>query len=103
MRWRQAPAVLWRSAPVRVVELSRVGCLFESRTAVSPGEIGVLRVDAPSRVLVDGARAVWCRMREGAAVYCVGVELLPTMREVQAAGEGSLRGAVAGLGLAFGA
>lgn len=95
---RSAPAILWRATSVTVVELSRAGCLVESRTAVPGGSIAVLRVATPSRgVSVDGLRVVWCRPREGAATYRIGAELLPTMREAAATGMDSLRQIVTAL------
>jgi hypothetical protein len=99
---KSAPAVLWRATSVTVLELSRSGCLVESRTAVAGGAIAVLRVEAPSaRVSVDGVRVVWCRLREGSATYRIGTELLPTMREAAASGEDSLREIVTGLELPY--
>jgi pilus assembly protein Flp/PilA len=95
-RPQEAPAnevlgVLARSIPARLVEISRSGCLLESRHRVDAGTIGELRLTVGGELLRDDVRVTRCVLVEGSAAnYLVGAEFVQTRRP----GESSIRRAV---------
>jgi hypothetical protein len=74
-------AMLVRSVPVRLVEVSRGGCRLESARRIESGTSGQLAVELAGLLRVDDIRVARCQLRMGAgAVYQVGAELLRTRR-----------------------
>ena len=58
---------------VRLIDVSRSGCLLETSREVEPGATGEIRIDFEGRVLVETLRVTRCRRLEGAgAVYRLG-------------------------------
>ena len=83
--------VLARSIPARLVEISRSGCLLESRHRIDDGTIGELRLMVGGELLRDDVRVTRCVLVEGSgASYLVGAEFVQTRRP----GESSIRRAV---------
>jgi Flp pilus assembly pilin Flp len=83
--------VLARSVPARLVEISRSGCLLESRHRVDDGTIGELRLMVGGELLRDDVRVTRCVLVEGSgASYLVGAEFVQTRHP----GESSIRRAV---------
>jgi Flp pilus assembly pilin Flp len=83
--------VLARSIPARLVEISRSGCLLESRHRIDDGTIGELRLMIGGELLRDDVRVTRCVLVEGSgASYLVGAEFVQTRRP----GESSIRRAV---------
>lgn len=83
--------VLARFIPARLVEVSRSGCLLESRHAVDGGTIGELRLMVGGELLRDDVRVTRCVLVEGSgSSYLVGAEFVQTRRP----GESSIRRAV---------
>ena len=86
--------VLARSVPSRVIEISRSGCLLESRHHVDHGTVGELQMQVHGELLVDDVRVTRCVLIEGSgSSYLVGAEFLQTRRP----GERSIRRAVTGI------
>src|SRR3954470_4239494 len=76
---------------VRLIDVSRSGCLLESSREVVPGATGEIRIEFEGRVLVETLRVTRCRRLEGAgAVYRLGAEFVRT----RALDDGSLRRAL---------
>ena len=74
-------ATLVRSVPVRLVEISRGGCLLECSSRLPTGSSGRLAVELAGSLLVDDIRIARCQPRVGAgSVFQVGAELLETRR-----------------------
>jgi hypothetical protein len=74
-------AMLVRSVPVRLVEVSRGGCRLECDSRLESGTSGLLAVELGGLVRIDDVRVARCQQRAGAgAVYHVGAELLRTRR-----------------------
>lgn len=74
-------AMLVRSLPVRLVEVSRGGCRLECARRIESGTSGQLAVELAGVLRVDDIRVARCQLRMGAgAVYQVGAELLRTRR-----------------------
>jgi hypothetical protein len=72
--------LVW-TVPVRLLDVSRAGCRFESPRALETGVNGQLRIPLGGRVHVDDVRVARCQVREGAGQrYLVGAELLCTRR-----------------------
>jgi hypothetical protein len=72
-------AVLVRTVPVRLVEVSRGGCLLECRHEVEPGVSGELRLDLDGLTHSDDVRVARCLSLPGTGtLYRVGAELLWT-------------------------
>jgi pilus assembly protein Flp/PilA len=87
-------AVLARTSPSRVIEVSRSGCLLESGHRVEDGTVGELRIQIRDHVLFDDVRVTRCVRVEGSGSrYLVGVEFLQT----RPPGEQSIRRALAGI------
>jgi Flp pilus assembly pilin Flp len=83
--------VLARSIPARLVEISRSGCLLESRHRVDDGTVGELRLMVGGELLRDDVRVTRCVLVEGSgSSYLVGAEFVQTRRP----GESSIRRAV---------
>jgi pilus assembly protein Flp/PilA len=83
--------VLARSIPARLVEISRSGCLLESRHRVDDGTVGELRLIVGGELLRDDVRVTRCVLVEGSgSSYLVGAEFVQTRRP----GESSIRRAV---------
>jgi c-di-GMP-binding flagellar brake protein YcgR len=88
------PAILVADAQIRLVDISRSGCLIESRRHVAPGTTGELRVDVGGQTLSEQVRITRCVRVEGSgSLYRVGVEFLRTRQFDQS----SLRRAVYGI------
>ncbi len=86
--------VLGRGIPARLVEISRSGCLLESRHPVDVGVVGELRLESGGDRIADDVRVTRCVRVEGSgSSYLVGAEFVQTRR----AGEGSIRRAVSGI------
>ena len=74
-------ATLVRSVPVRLVEVSRGGCLLECPRPLESGTSGVLAVELAGLLRMDDIRVARCQARAGAGpTFHVGAELLKTRR-----------------------
>jgi hypothetical protein len=74
-------ATVVRSVPVRLVEVSRRGCLVECPTRLEPGASGLLSVKLAGSMRFDDLRVSRCPQRVGGGtVYRVGAEFLNTRR-----------------------
>ena len=74
---RSVIAVLGRDVVVRLIEISRSGCLFESSHAMPTGTIAALSVEIDGREYVDEVRVSRSQLLPGAGErYEVGVEFL---------------------------
>jgi len=70
-------AVLGRDVVVRLLEISRSGCLFESSHAMPTGTIAALSVEIDGREYMDEVRVSRSQLVAGAGErYEVGVEFL---------------------------
>ena len=91
----EAPDVtgmLARIVPTRLLEISRTGCLLESRQRVEDGTVGELQLQLQRETFVDDVRVTRCVLVEGSgSIYRVGAEFVQTRRP----GEHSIRRAVA--------
>ena len=86
--------VLSRDLSVRLLEISRGGCLLESSHFVPVGTLGALSVVVDGTEYDDEVRVVRCQLVPGAGnTHRVGVEFLT----LQLAGNRSLRRYAAGL------
>ena len=67
------------SIEIRLIEVSRSGCLLESSRQVAPGTAAEIRVDFDGRVLIEALRVTRCKRIEGAGpVYRLGAEFIRT-------------------------
>ena len=67
------------SVEIRLIEVSRSGCLLESTRHVAPGVSGEIRIAFEGRVLVEALRVTRCQRIEGAGpLYRLGAEFLRT-------------------------
>jgi hypothetical protein len=83
--------MLARNVPTRLLDISRTGCLLESRQRVEDGTVGELRLEVQRKVFVDDVRVTRCVLIEGSgSLYLVGAEFVQTRRP----GEHSIRRAV---------
>jgi hypothetical protein len=74
-------ATMVRSFPVRLVEVSRCGCLVECSSKLDSGTSGLLTVELAGSKRVDHFRVVRRQERLGAGeVYQLGAEWLRTRR-----------------------
>ena len=74
-------AMLVRSVPVRLVEVSRGGCRLECARPLDAGTSGLLAIELAGLTRIDDVRVARCQRRAGAgAVFQVGAELLRTRR-----------------------
>jgi hypothetical protein len=72
-------AVLVRRIPVKVRNVSPMGCLLECTDGVPVGVSGYLSLEVNGAVFSDDVRVVRCQTFAGAAPHCrVGVEILST-------------------------
>ena len=72
--------LVW-TLPVRLVDVSRSGCLVEVARHLETGTNGHLQLEMDGLLHLDDVRVCRCQTREGASrVYHVGVELLRTRR-----------------------
>ena len=72
---------LLTSTPLLVLEISRTGCLLESRRPIEAGAAGKLRLTIDGRTYSDVIRITRCRRVEGkGASYRLGAEFLRTRR-----------------------
>jgi hypothetical protein len=86
--------VLARDISVRLLEVSRSGCLLESNSSVPAGTLGALSVEVDGTVYVDQVRVVRCQLLAGAGnTHRVGAEFL----SLHLPAENSLRRYAAGL------
>jgi hypothetical protein len=89
-----ALGVLARDMSVRLLEISRGGCLLESSCSVPVGTLGALSVDVDGTEYVDQVRVVRCQLIAGAGnTHRVGAEFL----SLHLPGDRSLRRYAAGL------
>jgi hypothetical protein len=71
--------VLTRDLSIRVLNVSRGGCLLETGSALEAGTIAVLRVSIDGQEYSDDVRVIRCQRVEGAgSTYQVGAEFLWT-------------------------
>lgn len=88
----EVSGMLARNVPTRLLDISRTGCLLESRQRVEDGTVGELQLRVERRTFVDDVRVTRCVLVEGSgSVYRLGAEFVQTRR----AGEHSIRRAVA--------
>ena len=86
--------MLARSVPTRLIDISRTGCLLESRQRVDAGTVGELRLQLHTDTYVDDVRVTRCVLVEGSgSIYLVGAEFIQTHRP----GERSIRRAITGI------
>jgi hypothetical protein len=86
--------VLGKNVQARFLEVSRSGCLLETRERVEDGTVGELRLQVGDRTFVDDVRITRCVLVEGSgSCYRLGAEFVQTRRP----GEQSIRRAVAGI------
>jgi hypothetical protein len=91
---RAALGVLARDMTVRLLEVSRSGCLLESSSQVAIGTLGALSVDVDGIEYVDQVRVVRCQPLAGAGnTHRLGAEFL----SMHPPGDRSLRRYAAGL------
>lgn len=71
--------VLTREIPTRLVEISRSGCLLESRHRIEEGTVATLRLELKGRTYTEEVRATRCVAVAGSgSSYLVGIEFLQT-------------------------
>lgn len=64
---------------VRLLDISRSGCLLESRRQVALGATGEIRFDFNGRIFTEMVRVTRCRHIEGAGeIYRLGMEFIRT-------------------------
>jgi PilZ domain len=86
--------MLARTVPTRLIDISRTGCLLESRHRVDAGTVGELCLQLHADTFVDDVRVTRCVLVEGSgSVYLVGAEFIQTHRP----GERSIRRAITGI------
>ncbi len=87
--------VVQRDVPVRLVDISCAGCLFESDRAVEVGTIAMLHLDVGGHEYRDALRVERCQAISGAGDrFHVGAEFA----WLEPPGEGSLRRLAASIG-----
>ncbi len=64
---RHAPGVLVRRLSIRVLEISRAGCLIESAAPLVEGTVGLLDLDMSGRRRIEAFRICRTEVREGAS------------------------------------
>jgi PilZ domain-containing protein len=73
--------MLGRNVPTRLIDISRTGCLLESRHRVEDGTVGELQLQVERETYVDDVRVTRCVLVEGSgSVYLVGAEFVQTRR-----------------------
>ena len=79
LKARDLMAVLGRDVPVRVVDISVMGCRLETARRFEPGTTGALSVTVDALKYSDDIRVMRCQSLDGASgLYDVGVEFLWT-------------------------
>ena len=87
----EVTGMLGRNVPTRLIDISRTGCLLESRQRVEDGTVGELQLQVQRETFVDDVRVTRCVLVEGSgSIYRVGAEFVQTRRP----GEHSIRRAV---------
>lgn len=77
----EVSGMLARSVQTRLLDISRTGCLLESRQRVEDGTVGELRLHLDDQTFVDDVRVTRCVRVEGSgSVYHVGAEFVQTRR-----------------------
>lgn len=77
-------ALLISTKEVRLLEISRSGCLLESSHRIDAGTSGEFRVGIDGQTLCEELRVTrCCRMEGSAATYRIGAEFLRTRRPDQ--------------------
>jgi hypothetical protein len=72
--------LVW-TLPVRLLDVSRSGCLVEAGRHLETGTNGQLQLEMDGLLHVDDVRVCRCQAQEGASrMYRAGVELLRTRR-----------------------
>ena len=90
----EVAGMLARNVPTRLIDISRTGCLLESRQRVEDGTVGELQLKVDRETFVDDVRVTRCVLVEGSgSIYRVGAEFVQTRR----AGDRSIRRAVAAI------
>ena len=90
----EVSGMLARSVPTRLIDISRTGCLLESRQRVENGTVGELQLQVQRETFVDDVRVTRCVLVEGSgSIYRVGAEFVQTRRP----GENSIRRAIAAI------
>jgi len=90
----EVAGMLARNVPTRLIDISRTGCLLESRQRVEDGTVGELQLQVDRETLVDDVRVTRCVLVEGSgSIYRVGAEFVQTRR----AGDRSIRRAIAAI------
>ena len=85
---------LARNVSTRLIDVSRTGCLLESRQRVEPSTVCELRLQVDAETFVDDVRVTRCVLVEGSgSLYLVGAEFVQTHRP----GERSIRWAITGI------
>jgi PilZ domain len=85
--------VLTREVATRLIEISRSGCLLESRQRIEEGTVATLRLEVAGQVYTEEVRATRCVAVAGSgSSYLIGIEFLKT----GPAHEMSIRRALAG-------
>jgi hypothetical protein len=87
----EVSGMLARNVPTRLIDISRTGCLLESRQRVEDGTVGELQLQVQRETFVDDIRVTRCVLVEGSgSIYRVGAEFVQTHRP----GEHSIRRAI---------
>ena len=87
----EVTGMLARNVPTRLIDISRTGCLLESRQRVEDGTVGELQLQVQRETFVDDIRVTRCVLVEGSgSIYRVGAEFVQTHRP----GEHSIRRAI---------
>jgi hypothetical protein len=87
----QRLGVLIAHTPVRLLEVSRTGCLLECDRQLEEGLTGEFRVEVEGQILSEELRITRCQRLEGSgSTYRLGAEFLRT----RPPGVSSLRGAL---------
>ena len=75
-----SPASLVAHIPLRIVDVSGGGCLFESQHPVEPGRVGTVRLALNGGWYVEDVRVTRCEPVPGRTAYYVGAEFVKTRR-----------------------
>jgi PilZ domain len=83
--------IIERDVPTRLLDISRGGCLLESRQRIEDGTVAELRLQIEQDVFVDDVRITRCVLVKGSgSVYLIGAEFL----QIHRPGERSIRRAI---------
>jgi hypothetical protein len=82
LNWKmELVGVLTREIPTRLLEISRSGCLLESRHRIEEGTVGTLRLEVLGQTYLEDVRATRCVAIAGSgSSHLVGIEFLQTGR-----------------------